>query len=152
MHNLNSTYALGWCNTDDGTAGNQDVSLRRDDAKILAVRSDKPNTDHTLRVYNNYKSSTDFERAAVGWTTTVNVLTIGSQNAGTGVARDVHLVAGNNRVALLNQNYLQIDKILKLPVQSAPSSPQDGDIWRQDNTVTGLKIRVAGATRTITVT
>ena len=33
----------------------------------------------------------------------------------------------------------------------APSAPVDGDIWREDNTNTGLKIRVNGVTKTITL-
>jgi len=41
--------------------------------------------------------------------------------------------------------------VLNLPTQSAPASPADGDIWRQDNTNTGLKIRINGVTKTITV-
>ena len=38
-----------------------------------------------------------------------------------------------------------------LPVSAAPSSPVDGDVWREDNTNTGLKIRINGVTKTITV-
>ncbi len=34
---------------------------------------------------------------------------------------------------------------------TAPSAPVDGDIWREDNTNTGLKIRINGVTKTITV-
>jgi hypothetical protein len=33
----------------------------------------------------------------------------------------------------------------------APTAPVDGDIWREDNTNTGLKIRVDGVTKTITL-
>lgn len=33
----------------------------------------------------------------------------------------------------------------------APTSPNDGDIWREDNTNTGLKIRVNGVTKTFTL-
>ena len=33
----------------------------------------------------------------------------------------------------------------------APTSPVDGDIWREDNTDTGLKIRINGVTKTISV-
>jgi hypothetical protein len=40
---------------------------------------------------------------------------------------------------------------LNIPIGSAPSSPVDGDIWREDNTDTGLKIRVNGVTKTITL-
>lgn len=42
--------------------------------------------------------------------------------------------------------------VLNLPVQAAPASPVDGDIWREDNTNTGLKVRINGITKTITVT
>lgn len=38
---------------------------------------------------------------------------------------------------------------LRLDVGVAPTSPVDGDIWREDNTNTGLKIRVNGVTKTI---
>lgn len=40
---------------------------------------------------------------------------------------------------------------INLPVSTAPTSPVDGDIWRQDNTDTGLKIRVNGVTKTVTL-
>jgi microcystin-dependent protein len=39
-----------------------------------------------------------------------------------------------------------------LPTGSAPTSPVDGDVWREDNTNTGLKVRINGVTKTITVT
>jgi hypothetical protein len=42
--------------------------------------------------------------------------------------------------------------IMRLTVGSAPTSPNDGDIWLESNTQTGLKIRLAGVTRTFTVT
>lgn len=40
---------------------------------------------------------------------------------------------------------------LNLVVGAAPASPNDGDIWREDNTITGLKMRQGGVTRTITL-
>ena len=42
--------------------------------------------------------------------------------------------------------------LMRLEVGPAPSSPNDGDIWLESNTLTGLKIRISGATRTITIT
>jgi hypothetical protein len=33
----------------------------------------------------------------------------------------------------------------------APTSPVDGDMWREDNTNTGLKVRINGVTKTVTV-
>lgn len=38
-----------------------------------------------------------------------------------------------------------------LPTGTAPTAPVDGDVWREDNTNTGLKIRINGVTKTITV-
>lgn len=40
---------------------------------------------------------------------------------------------------------------INLPVSAAPTAPVDGDIWREDNTNTGLKIRINGVTKTVTV-
>lgn len=39
-----------------------------------------------------------------------------------------------------------------IPAGEAPSSPNDGDVWREDNTNTGLKIRINGVTKTVTLT
>jgi hypothetical protein len=40
---------------------------------------------------------------------------------------------------------------LQIPTGAAPTSPIDGEIWREDNTDTGLKIRINGMTKTIVV-
>jgi len=40
---------------------------------------------------------------------------------------------------------------IKLNVGVAPTSPNDGDIWLESNTNTGLKIRIAGVTKTISL-
>jgi hypothetical protein len=42
--------------------------------------------------------------------------------------------------------------VLNIPVGPAPTTPVDGDIWLESNTLTGLKIRLGGVTRTITIT
>ena len=44
-----------------------------------------------------------------------------------------------------------IGKILNMAVTTAPQSPLDGDVWREDNTNTGLKIRLNGVTKTIVI-
>ena len=41
---------------------------------------------------------------------------------------------------------------MRLEVGPAPSAPNDGDIWLESNTDTGLKIRIGGLTKTITIT
>lgn len=40
---------------------------------------------------------------------------------------------------------------INLAVSAAPGTPADGDIWRENNTDSGLKIRINGATKTVTV-
>jgi len=41
--------------------------------------------------------------------------------------------------------------LMRLTVGVAPTTPNDGDIWLESNTLTGLKMRVAGVTRTVTI-
>jgi hypothetical protein len=45
-----------------------------------------------------------------------------------------------------------LDAALKLNIGSAPTSPNDGDIWLESNTSTGLKIRLNGITYTVNLT
>lgn len=40
---------------------------------------------------------------------------------------------------------------INLAVSAAPSAPVDGDIWLESNTNTGLKMRINGVTKTVTV-
>lgn len=40
---------------------------------------------------------------------------------------------------------------INLAVSTAPTSPQDGDIWFETNVNTGLKIRINGVTKSVTV-
>jgi hypothetical protein len=42
--------------------------------------------------------------------------------------------------------------LFNIPVGNVPAAPIDGDVWRQDNTLTGLKIYINGAVHTISVT
>lgn len=78
---LPSAATLGW---------NSDVLLARDAAAILAQRNST--TAQTLRVYNTYTDSSNYERAVFDWTTTANTLTIGAQAAGTGTLRALEFV------------------------------------------------------------
>ena len=49
-----------------------------------------------------------------------------------------------------NTGVINITNIMKLAITSNPS-PVDGDLWRESNTDTGLKIRVNGVAKTITL-
>lgn len=82
----------------------------------------------------------NYERVVLGqWNG--NVAEIGVEKGGTGTLRSLKLIGAS----------LTLPGLCNLPVQAAPGSPADGDIWRQDNTNTGLKIRINGVTKTITV-
>ena len=80
-----------------GTASFGGALLSGDAANILAQVNSTNAQTH--RVYNTSSSSNaNFERGVFGWTDTSNVLTIGTQNAGTGVARNINFVVGGNTV------------------------------------------------------
>ena len=69
--------------------------LYEDVAFVLGQRNGT--TAQSFRVYNTADAAatnpTNYERGVIDWTTTANVLTIGAQAAGTGVARSVNLQA-----------------------------------------------------------
>lgn len=46
-------------------------------------------------VYNTLTDASNYERGIFDWTTTANVLTIGTVNAGTGIAREMRIRIGN---------------------------------------------------------
>ena len=60
---------------------------------ILALRNGALNPQ-SFYVYNAFTNSTNYERGVFDWTTTPNTLTIGTQNAGTGAARNIILASG----------------------------------------------------------
>lgn len=75
------------------------LTVQTDAAGILALSQGLDTGTVTnpaaQRTYNNASSAlTNFERGVFGWTDTSNVLTIGTQNAGTGVARNMSFVFG----------------------------------------------------------
>jgi hypothetical protein len=75
-------------------------------------------------------------------------------NGSIGVLSDIQLGSVTTRVIT---TFLQIaagttaKSQMNLAVSTAPTSPVDGDVWREDNTNTGLKIRIGGVTKTIVV-
>ncbi len=71
-------------------------------------------------------------------------VTIGSE---TGAGR-LSVTGGKLQLAAATSSY----PALNLPVGGPPSSPTDGDIWLESNTNTGLKIRINGVTKTVTLT
>lgn len=93
--------ALAW---DNGTDGVTDVTLFRDAAGILAQRNGT--NAQTFRVYNTYTDASNGEWGGLDWQTNPNVLMIGTQNNGTGVARNVVMTGPKWYPATDNALYL----------------------------------------------
>jgi hypothetical protein len=86
-----------------GSGSSSYAGLRADDGPTqgaLALFDGATGTGKaSLRVYNAWSSSgANYERAVFDWLTTSNVLTIGTQMSGTGVARPLQFVYGGTGV------------------------------------------------------
>jgi hypothetical protein len=57
-----------------------------------------------------------------------------------------------NSGKLITKTSDTISAALNLPIGVAPTTPVEGDLWLENATLTGLKIRLGGVTRTITIT
>lgn len=66
---------------------NGDVFLERDAANTLSQRNGT--TAQACYTYNSYTDASNYERGAFDWITNSNVLTVGTQKAGTGGTRDL---------------------------------------------------------------
>jgi hypothetical protein len=75
-------------------AGGAQAFLGSDGAEILAQRNGT--NAQSFRVYNTYTDASNYERGVFDWSTTANTLTIGTQAAGTGTARNLNLTAGGS--------------------------------------------------------
>lgn len=91
---IGASGAFGFSSGSNALSSTVDTFLRRDAANIMAQRNST--TAQALRVYNTFTDSSNYERAVFDWKTTANILTIGTQEAGTGSARDVKLLATNS--------------------------------------------------------
>ena len=71
---------------------NGDTKLYSDASNTLAQRNST--NAQTFRLYNTYTDASNYERLSIDWSTTANTATIVTQNAGTGSARSLKLLAG----------------------------------------------------------
>jgi hypothetical protein len=77
------------------------------------------------------------------------------QNGGTFTDNGFRLdVQGTARVTglLTTAASTTLEAAMRLTIGVAPTTPADGDLWLESNTLTGLKIRLGGVTRTVTLT
>ncbi len=91
-----SDVVLSWgdnSNLDSATLF--DLVLRREESGTLALRRGaSPNVPHSLRIYNLFTDSLNYERGVLAWIS--NVFRIGTEAAGTGTARDLELWTGGS--------------------------------------------------------
>lgn len=107
---VRNDLALGFVGASNNPAGGAkaETAFWRDAANIMALGN--PTTSTTamgLRVYNTTDTvagaPTNYERGVFDWTTSANVLTIGTQAGGTGTARNIKLLSGGD-ILLNNSN------------------------------------------------
>jgi hypothetical protein len=89
---------LGWSSSNSNAETGADVILARDAADTLAQR--RTTNAQTYRVYNTYTSSTNYERANLGWNG--NVFLVGTEKGSAGgTARQLELQTdGTSKVAI----------------------------------------------------
>lgn len=94
---VQSTMGIGWASSGSADFVDSDVVLRRDAANILAQRNGL--SAQTFRLYNTYTDASNYERGFMRWNS--NVLEIGTEYSGTGLARGI-LFDASPRVAALS--------------------------------------------------
>lgn len=145
--------------TGDGAlAGNRIVDLDGNSLSFQQGGQDilkiDPTTDDEKFLFRAF-NSTDNNNISDGQFTTSNI------NAAFQISADFNdgvksaFIQGSANATTSTLTYTAdkhtFNGVLNLPTQAAPGTPVDGDIWREDNTNTGLKIRINGVTKTITV-
>ena len=84
-------YLSFW--TGAAAPSSSDVSIKADETGVLAQHQF---TDpQAYRLYNTFTDASNYERAAIDWRTTSNVLRISTEAAGTGTVRPIALMGGN---------------------------------------------------------
>jgi hypothetical protein len=92
-----SSGSLSWASSSTNQASGRDLYVVRDAAATLAQRNGT--NAQTSRIYNTYTDASNYERGTVGWTS--NVFHVGTDQLGTGAARNMELrVGGASRVLI----------------------------------------------------
>lgn len=120
-----------------------DVSLFRDAADTLAQR--RSTNAQAFRLYNTFTDASNYERGFIDWVTNSNILTIGTQNAGTGSARDVRIRAGSQSSTFSSAGLMTIPAALALNnASSIVSSPSAGVVRFTDGAASSFSILQIG--------
>lgn len=93
---IKSTFAYAW-NSADANTSSVDLFLYRDAANTLAQRNGV--NAQAFRLYNTYTDASNYERGKFAWSS--NVLQIGTEKLGTGVARALEIQTdGTTRITV----------------------------------------------------
>jgi hypothetical protein len=138
---VRSTGAYSWSSSslDPWQAGG-DTFLNRDAANIIAQRNGT--NVQTLRIYNTFTDASNYERGVFDWGTTSNTLTIGTQAAGTGTARNVTLLSAGNGVISLAKTAGSLDGWIQWGGQARVTSDFSVTSSTALTNVTGLSVAV----------
>ena len=71
---------------------NSNVVLTHDAANVLSLRNGT--NAQAFNVYNTYTDASNYERGVFDWSSSANVLTIGTTKAGTGATRNLRFIVG----------------------------------------------------------
>lgn len=92
---LSSARFLGFSSAGfNMTAASADTRLHRDAANTLALRNGV--NAQAFNIYNTYTDASNYERGCIKWSS--NVLTIGTEAAGTGVGRNIAITRNGSNV------------------------------------------------------
>ena len=147
-----AVYASGVALGASPTVFGGDVILSRDAANTLAQRNST--NAQTFRIYKTYTDASNYERLDLTWSGSQAF--IGVTYAGTGAGRELQFVSyGSAAFTLTATAHMALAagttarSQINFASSTAPTSPADGDLWFDG---TNLKLRVSGATYTLTKT
>jgi hypothetical protein len=105
---MGSNCLLGWTNAYNNAAyGTPDIFLAREAAAVMQQYGGSP---QTYRIYNTYTDASNYERLSIGWST--NVMTIGTEAAGTGTQRNLVFSSANQSAYIASPTAAEIRDIL----------------------------------------
>jgi hypothetical protein len=134
---LAANREFAWSGTSSNPNVAVDLRLARDAANTLAQRNGT--NAQTFRAYNTFTDASNYERGVFDWTTQSNSLTIGTQQAGSGIARSLRLITqGDGNLLFITNSVTRFD------VSSLGLRATANLIWTADNT---YDIGASGATR-----
>lgn len=153
-----STSVFGWSTSSSSVVSTLTTGIWQDAAGILALRNGT--NAQSFRVANTWSSSgTNYEYGIFDWQTTANVLTIGTTNGGTGLARNLQFVVGGSvklDYGVTNANSWTVPSIVTtaLTYSTLPASPTAGQrAYITDATVStwGATVSAGGGSNQVSV-